>query len=94
MRMSFRTASYSSGVLLSEELTLLQSIFKEISSQPWFSRAPEDQQAFAAYVIKTYLRGLTEPEKLKDFCTAAAKSRYMVVDDANPASTCRTTPRR
>lgn len=74
--MSFRTDRTSPGVLMPEELRIVERVFKRIVLQSWFTRAPSDQQQFAAYVIRTYFRGLTDPDLLYDFCLAAAMSRH------------------
>jgi|EndMetStandDraft_4_1072995.scaffolds.fasta_scaffold722429_1 hypothetical protein len=90
--MLFQTEFLRSLALVPEELAAVQSVFKKISSESWFSRAPEDQQKFAAYVAQTYMRGMKDPEKLAAFCETAAKARFSVPEDVSDLSASRTEP--
>ena len=73
--MSFRTSGLSEGVLLPEELRLVQDVYKRISREGLLSNSPDEQHKFAAYVMKAYFRGVIEPERLYRFCRAAAKAK-------------------
>lgn len=92
--MSFRTEKFSPGILLPEELSMVQGVFKSISGQPWFSPSPEAQREFAAYVIETYLRGMTDAQKLQAFCIAAARARYAPSEDVSDPPALQTGPAR
>lgn len=74
--MSFRTSSISPGVLLPEELDIVESVYDKIAAEAWFTDDEAERSAFAAHVIASYQRGLTDPEKLLQFCEVAAKGRF------------------
>jgi hypothetical protein len=78
--MSFFTANYSGGVLLPEEMSLVSEVFKQIEAEPWFNATDENRQHLAAFIIRTYQRGLAEPEKLRSFCAERARQRFAKPD--------------
>lgn len=73
---NFRISLSSHGVLTSDQLSSIETVFKRIVLQPWFSPSLQDKQQFGAYVLQAYFRGMVDTEKLYDLCLAAAKSRY------------------
>lgn len=74
--MSFRTNYVSPGVLLPEELAVVEGVYDAVSARPWFTDDEQARQAFAAFVIESYHRGLTDREKLLDFCETAAMRKF------------------
>ncbi len=74
--MSFRTSYLSPGVLLPEELAIVESVYDTIAAEKWFTDDEAKRRSFAAYVIASYHRGLTDPSKLLRFCEIAAKRRF------------------
>ena len=73
-------------------MNLLRRIFRLIVEEPWFSPKAEDQQAFAAYIIQTYFRGMSDPDKLHAFCYTAARARYDISQRPSDAPEPRTAP--
>jgi hypothetical protein len=90
--MSFNTRQFSPGVLLPEELAIIERVYNSIAGEAWFTDDEEKRNAFAAFLIKSYHRGLIDPEKLFRFCSSVAKWKFnKPVSEASPA---RTTPSR
>jgi hypothetical protein len=68
--------SLSNTVLQPHELALVQRVFKEIVSQPWFNRAGDNERNFAAFVVRAFQHGIMAEEALSAHCGQAAKERY------------------
>jgi len=67
---------FKTGVLFPKELSELYFMFKEICKQPWFSRSPEFQAEFAAFLLRSYSNGMRDLEQLREFVTDVAKACY------------------
>ncbi len=66
----------SHGVLEPDDLRLVRDVFEHITTEPWFSKGSAYRSEFAAYVLDTYMRNLTSPERLEEVCRAAAWQRF------------------
>jgi hypothetical protein len=74
MNMNMNTVA--AGVLRPDEFTVVSSVFREIVSEPWFSRCPDQQQQFAAQLITSYRKGSIEPRELRRVCIEIARERF------------------
>lgn len=66
----------SDGVFQPEQVHVLSTVFKRVSTEWWFTSDPIRREEFARYILKMYVRGLVSPERLEGVCRAAAKSRF------------------
>jgi hypothetical protein len=57
-------------------LAIIRGVYVEISRQDWFSRDEKIKQEFATYVIRSYQRGIVEPEELLKVCLETARYRH------------------
>lgn len=71
--MSVHTSAHSPGVFLPEELGLLRSLMDEMRRESGFPRTPAEEERLAAFLLKTYDRGVTCPAKLRAYCSIALK---------------------
>lgn len=69
-RMDKRTA------LSTEELQAVGRIFKQIATEPWFSRDFERQQKFGAFLVRAYQGGNLDLGKLHDLALRTARERF------------------
>jgi hypothetical protein len=74
--MSFHTTMFSSGVLLPDEIKLIQTVFDDIVREDVILDDPSVREQFAKYVISIYERGMCDPDKLRMFCRIAAKHKF------------------
>jgi len=74
--MSFRTADFSPGVLLPEELALIEQVYDTVAAKDWFTKDEARRREFAAYVIATYNRGMVDPSKLLRLCEMTAGRKF------------------
>jgi hypothetical protein len=65
-----------SGVYQPEELAAMRTVFEEVSSEPWFSRAPEARKAFAKYLLENYPDGSYDPVKHRSAIEDAARKYF------------------
>jgi hypothetical protein len=56
--------SDTSGILMPEEVALVQDVYSKISSEDWFTRSPERREQFAGFVIDLYRRGVHDRDNL------------------------------
>jgi hypothetical protein len=70
--MSVHTSAHSPGVFLPEELGMLRSLMDEMRGEG-FPRTAADEERLAAFLLKTYDRGVTCRAKLKAYCNVALK---------------------
>jgi len=61
------------GTLSPEDLALVRNVFRRIVSEPWVSSDQAGHERFGRFVMRTYTRGMWEPEKLFRLCLIAAK---------------------
>nr|WP_298098595.1 hypothetical protein [uncultured Shinella sp.] len=66
----------NSGIFEPSDLADMREVFEEITSQPWFSRAPDARKAFARYLIEAYPGGTLNPATDKPLLEATARSYY------------------
>ena len=64
------------GVFQPEQVHVLGTVFKRVSTEWWFTSDPIKREEFARYILRMYVRGLVVPERLEGVCRAAAKSRF------------------
>jgi hypothetical protein len=81
--MSFHTSAHSPGVFVPDELAMLQNMLNDMRRETWFPRSQIMQEKFASFIIRTYDRGVTCPEKLKAYCAIAARLHFFEVEAAN-----------
>lgn len=67
---------FTAGVFKPNELDLVQRVFKRVVSEPWFPDDAKVQRDFGSYILTSYGRGLTDEEKLYEFCLTEARLRY------------------
>lgn len=58
-----------------EILGMVQGVFRRIKAEGYLSRSEQKQQAFAAYLLRMYFRGMVIEESLYNLGVAAAKAR-------------------
>lgn len=63
-------------VMQPHELEVVQAVFKTVVADPWFEREPATEKAFAAFVLRAYHDGITEADRLEDYCRKVASVRY------------------
>jgi len=72
-------ASYpiaATGILGPQELKILFYIFDVVSGYHWFCKSQDSRERFAAYILRTYLRGIHDPFELEMNCASAALARF------------------
>lgn len=52
---------------------MLRGVMDEMRGEDGFPSTPEGEERFAAFLLKSYDRGVTCPAKLKAYCTIALK---------------------
>lgn len=63
------------GTLRPEEFSIVKNVYSRIIAEPWVTKDPEAQAAFAKYILRMYDRGMSHPEKLLRLCLVAAKQK-------------------
>lgn len=66
----------STGILTPKEVEIVRSVFKEITSEDWFTDSPERKEQFAVTVIDVYREGIVDPAVLAEKCRAIAQRRF------------------
>ena len=66
----------SHGIFEPQDLAVVQAVYDRVSEEPWFATAPEEQDDFAAYIVRMYARGLVLPDRLEALCRLSARRRY------------------
>jgi hypothetical protein len=66
----------SSGIFEPGEFATILAIYKEIAAEPWFTRSPERQQAFARHMLIAYRTGMQSIEEFRLLCRAAARVSF------------------
>jgi CheY-like chemotaxis protein len=69
----------SHGIFQPEDLVVPQRVFDRVSSESWFTSAPDQREEFARYVLRMYSRGLVLQERLEELCRVAARNRFATV---------------
>jgi len=82
--MSIHTSAHSPGVFLAEELGMLRALMDEMREEDGFPRTPADEERLAAFLLKTYDRGVTCRAKLKAYCSVALKLYFREGSSAGP----------
>ena len=59
-----------------DRLAIIRDVYLEITRQDWFSRDEKIKQEFATCVIRSYQRGITEPEELLTVCRKTARYQH------------------
>jgi hypothetical protein len=73
---NIRSMMSAAGVFAPDEFANVLSVYKEIAAEPWFTRSPEKQQAFARHILNSYRSGTQPIEQFRLSCLAAAKVRF------------------
>lgn len=63
------------GVLRPEDLSIIRNVYDRVVSGPWVTADPRTREQFAAFVVKSYQRGMCHPDKLLQFCQVAARQQ-------------------
>ena len=63
-----------------DQYAVIQSVYKDIVSQAWFSKSPEKQRKFAVSVINAYRGGLVGHDELRSYCWMSARRHFMNYD--------------
>jgi len=58
------------------EMEIVKDVFTAIVTEPWFSRTPSNDKAFAGFVLQAYRDGITDRAHLLVYCHEAAALRY------------------
>jgi len=66
----------SHGVFAYADLQIIQAVYDQITSEPWFSNGSAYRAEFARYVLETYRHGVALPEQLEEVCRATACERF------------------
>lgn len=74
--MSVHTSAHSPGVFVPGEVAMLQTLITEMRGEAWFPHSQTMQERFAAFMLKSYDRGVTCPAKLKAYCALAARLHF------------------
>lgn len=62
----------SAGILTPTEFEVVNRVYRQISTQDWFTRSEDKREQFAIYVIDAYRRGMVQPEVLAGHCRQEA----------------------
>lgn len=81
--MSLHTTAHSPGVFVPDELAMLQALVDDMRNESWFPQSREDQERLAAFVLKTYDRGIACPAKIRAYCAVAARLYF---HESNPGN--------
>lgn len=81
--MSIHTTVHSPGVYVPSELGLLQALMEDMRWESWYPANPAMQLRFAAFLLKTYERGIVAPDQLRNYCRIAARMRYFAEDETS-----------
>jgi len=57
-----------------KELGALQSIFDDITSQPWFEQSEDAKERFAQYLFESFRAVTIDPEKHRPIIEATARA--------------------
>ena len=55
---------------------IAQAVFKAIVAERWFDRSPASEKEFAVFILRAYRDGITNLDRLLDYCTEVAKVQY------------------
>jgi hypothetical protein len=69
----------STGVYQPGEFEVVHDVFKRIARETWFSRSTVRQREFAAFCLRTYQSGVTDPDRLFEACERAARENFAAV---------------
>jgi len=75
----------SSGIFEPVEFATSFAVYKEIAAEPWFTRSPERQQAFARHILIEFRAGTRSFEEFRLICLAAAKVNFAETGDSYSA---------
>jgi hypothetical protein len=64
------------GAFDPEELGALQSVFNELTSQPWFDASEDARENFAKYLFDTFAHTTFDPDKHRSVIEASARMFY------------------
>ncbi|UVC11164.1 hypothetical protein IHQ71_11640 [Rhizobium sp. TH2] len=65
-----------SGVYQPSEFEVVHDVFKRIARETWFDRTIARQRDFAAFCLRAYQSGVTDPDRLFEECERVARARY------------------
>lgn len=66
----------STGTLQPEQLTLLKTLFDEITSQPWFDQSSDAKEDFAKYLIESFPAEDYDPRRHRFVAETSARMFY------------------
>jgi len=75
-----------SGVYDPEELAMLKGVFDIVTGYEWFCKSTDNRERFAACILRTYQRGLHDPDELRASCISTACSRFSGSEPVNHIS--------
>lgn len=58
------------------EFEVVHGVFKRIARQEWFDRSITRQREFAAFCLRAYQSGVTDPDRLFEECERVARLKY------------------
>ncbi|MDP9587813.1 hypothetical protein [Shinella oryzae] len=64
------------GAFDPEELGALQSVFDELTAQPWFDASDEARESFARYLFDTFADATFDPAKHRFVVESSARMFY------------------
>lgn len=59
-----------------DEFRMVQSIFKQVAAEDWFSRDPERQRVFGAFLLRAFQGGLVDRVHLYDLAIRTARESF------------------
>lgn len=81
---NFRSMMSAAGAFTPDEFASLLSVYKQVAAEPWFTRSPERQQAFARHILNSYRSGGQPIEQFRLVCLATAKVAFSETADSYP----------
>jgi hypothetical protein len=73
-------------VLRPEQLAIVRDVYRRLKAEGHLSNIPEEQEAFATYVLKMYFRGMVIPEKLYELCLVGTHTRKAALRSVRKSS--------
>ena len=67
---------FTGQVFEPHQFEVVQAIFKTIVAEPWFDRSKETEKEFATFILQAYREGITDTERLENYCREAAALLY------------------
>lgn len=67
---------FPSIVMLPSELAVVQDVYHQILTEPWFDRSERNEHDFAEFVLRSYRESAADRPRLLNYCKAAAQTRF------------------